>query len=613
MTDNRPTAVGVLRAQALPVVMVFLLPLIALGFTGHALGSLDERFVRGVSEQVMRDQSAPVAQREAFVAFLRRNPPSQACESSDPELAEYRRRLDGVCGDLRQFLVVRRASRWALVAGALSIAFGGAMALLAATVPSAQFTAFVVGWRAMQLVAALETLAQGALAVWLSYWLTAFFANLYVPKLILVVAFIAAAMAWHVVKAIFITPAPPPRVEAVRVEASRAEALFARIRDLCARVGTEAPTNLLVGIDDNFFVTETPLDTTDGPVEGRTLFVSLSLLRVLDRDEADAVLAHEMGHFVGGDTAFTRKMGPRLAASQRYLVALYQNALPVFWFMRAFFTAFDLALVRTERDREFAADALAARTVSGGALARALVKVAAYASYRTRVENKLFAAETTHATLSIPARIAEGFAGYVNGDDFRADMAQAATPHPFDTHPRLEARMEAVHARIPDAEWGATALAPVVDSWLAAVTDAEGIEARMWADYERRFATVHEFSLALRYLPSTPEEEALVVKHFPERVFSTQAGDFVVTFRDLRAPDWSDPLALADMKDLAVNERMFKKYLDVTTADGAKRSILLSQLAHDEAAFLDTLSQYVGRRREAERAAADRPDPAAPA
>ncbi len=534
-----PTPLSVLRAQLQPVAMVFLLPLLSLGFTHHAIGSFDDSFVRRATLQMERDATVTPEQRAEFTAFVTRNPPSGACVSTDPALARYRENLSGWCSDTWQFLDARRASHWALVLGLFATLAGAGLALLAHFNARAQYASFVIGWRAMQVFAAIETMIQGVLAVWLSFWVTAFFFHIYIVKIILVVAVFALYVSWHAIRSIFLKPPPPPPVEALRVEEERASGLFARIRQLCARVGTEAPSNLLVGIDDNFFVTECPLDLVEGRAEGRSLYVSLALLRVLDREETDAVLAHEMGHFVGGDTAFTLRMAPRRAASVRYLVALADSALPVFYFMNAYFAAFNLALLRAERDREFAADALSARIVSGAALGRALVKIAAYSSYRTRVEAKLFDNDRTHESLSIASRIADGFATYAAGEDCSLDLRVAATPHPFDTHPALDARLDAVGARVAGADLAAVLLAPAATTWRSEVADADTIEARLWTDYEARFHAVHERSLAFRYLPSTPEEEAVVVRYFPVRSFAYEHDTVEVDFKSVTAPAWA--------------------------------------------------------------------------
>jgi Zn-dependent protease with chaperone function len=607
MTPPKPlTALTVLRAQLLPIVMVFLLPLIALGFSHHALGTFDEQFVSANRFRVDLNGTLSPAQRDGLISFLARNPPSAACGSTDPELAGYLTQIDQVCVEIKPFLLARRAGAWALALGLFMTLFGAALALLAHASARAQYGAFVLGWRSMQVFAAVQTIVQGVLAVWLSYWLTAFFLHVYVVKLILVVALFAAYAAWHVLKAIFVSPPAPSGVAAVRVAESDAAPLFARIRELCTRLGTEAPVNLLAGIDDNFFVTEAGLTTSDGRVEGRSLFVSLPLLRLLDREEADAVLAHEMGHFVGGDTAFTRRMGPRLAASVRYLAALRETGIPVYYFMQAYFSAFDLALLRTEREREYAADAIAARTVSGHALARALLKIAAYARYRTVVEHTLFDADKKHDQLSIAARIAEGFRAFVTGDGFARVMQHAATPHPFDTHPPMLARIERVGARVPESQYADIITAAPKEGWLDAITGVEAIEARLWGEYEADFAQVHEMTLACRYAPATPEEEALVVRHFPAVRFGYGDAEIALDFRGLRAPDWDDAVPFGEVATLAVNERMFKRYLDVSTTTGTTRSVLLSKVTGGEQPFLDAVAHYVGRHRAAEAAAVQR-------
>ncbi|MEZ4405574.1 MAG: M48 family metallopeptidase [Polyangiales bacterium] len=583
-----------LRAQLLPIALVFVLPLLTLGFIGHVLNRYDADFIAGAVAHFERAPDLSPDQRALAADFVRAHPPSEVCVSGDPELARYRAQVSNFCEATWQFTLARSVARWTLALGVFATLLGAGLALLARYRPSAQYASFVFGWRAMQVFAAVETVAQGAMLVWLSFWLTAYFFHFYAVKIIAVAAVLALSAAVVVIKAIFVAPLPPPTFDAVRVPEERAAGLFARVRELCARVGTEAPTNLLAGVDDNFFVTESPLPIVDGVVEGRTLYVSLALLRVLDREETDAVLAHEMGHFVGGDTAFTLRMAPKLAASTRYLIALRESLAPVFYVMSAYFAVFDLALRHTEREREFAADALAARVVSGEALTRALVKTAAYANYRTRVEAKLFEHDRAHDALGIAARVAEGFAEYAAGEDFAKDMQGTATPHPFDSHPPLAARMEAVGAPIAEGELSAVALTAPTETWLGEIADAESIEARLWSDYEARFQTAHERSLAFRYLPSTAEEEAVVERHFPVRTFAYEYDTVTLDHRTLTTPAWGS-LSLDDVRGMQLNERMFKKYLDLQTVDGRQHSLVTKGFGSDLQPFLDALALYVGR------------------
>ena len=128
-------------------------------------------------------------------------------------------------------------------------------------------------------------------------------------------------------------------------------ALWARVDGLCRRLGTAPATHIVGGVDDNFFVTEHPVHLGPHVLTGRTLFVSLSLLKRLDRGEADAVLAHEMAHFSGGDTEYSKRTSPLLARFRTYLGALHEGGLswPVFNFMLLYWSLVQLALSASSR------------------------------------------------------------------------------------------------------------------------------------------------------------------------------------------------------------------------------------------------------------------------
>ena len=185
-------------------------------------------------------------------------------------------------------------------------------------------------------------------------------------------------------------------------------------------------------------------------------------------------------------------------------------------------------------------------------------------------------------------------------------MRGAATPHPFDTHPKLQARLDAVGLRVEASEYAALALRPAEGSWVGALPGADALEASLWAEYERRFADAHEFALAVRYLPETPEQEAHVLRFFPPREFVTKLGDVRVTFRDLTLPAVEAPIAMGEILSMTVEERMYKRYLDVRLRDRTLHSLQLSSLGGEEQDFLAVLGDYEARHREAHRRKAER-------
>ena len=236
---------------------------------------------------------------------------------------------------------------------------------------------------------------------------------------------------------------------------------------ICDQVGTQPPDRVIAGIDNNFFVTEHAV-TLDGQVhEGRTLFVSLSLLKTLQGSQADAVMAHEMAHFSGNDTMYSKKISPLLARYETYLPALHAGgiSLPVFYFMRCFRSLFQISLGKLSREREFRADKIASETASPPDIANALLKIAAYGEYRGKVEHDLFDTEKALETLNISQRVSHGFKEFACSFVKGGKVNEAKTAHPFDSHPPFEERVAAVQVKLsnedmlnvlqaePDARW----------------------------------------------------------------------------------------------------------------------------------------------------------------
>ncbi len=599
-----PTTAGLVRAVVLPAVLLFVVPLFAYWFSNDALNDWDAEILASIESSIANAADLDDAQRSDLLAFYRAVPASVACTDFGPDLAGYRESLGEGCSDLSQFGWARRVSLASIFLGLLAALVAGLCALAAFVSRPFQYGSFVVGWNLLRVLSALQVVAQGALVVWLSFWVTALWFNLYFPKLILLAGVAALFAVLAVVAAIFKRPPEGFEVDAEVLEPSDAPEFWAHVRALCERVQTTPPDHILVGIDDNFFVTESKVRVGDRELEGRTLFASLSLLRQLERSEADAVLAHEMAHLLGGDTGHSKKLAPMLARFGIYLDALASGGLtlPVFFFMRAYNTLFQLSLSRSSRQAELAADALAAKTTSPGDIARSLVKVGAYSNFRQRVESELFATEERQSHLAISQRVAAGFTNYAQSKRVQSDLQGAVTPHPFDTHPPLGARLAHVGASFTAEELQALLVLERTSSWVAAIPTADAIESRMWSAYEARFSEAHELSLAYRYEPSTDEERQHVEKYFPPRNFAGKKPGYEVQmdFAQLSAPHWEAPVTFAEVGSASTNERVFKKYLDLLLLSGdvanCKRAICLNDLA-DPDGFLKAFELYYGRRK----------------
>lgn len=585
---------GFLRSYVVPALFLFAIPLFAYWFSGHATRSYDRTAREAILESIRRDATLSEVERPQLLQVFESNPVSALCRTNGEAFGEG---FADLCSDFRQFDWMGWAALSSLALGAASVALALACAALSFASRPAQYASFLVGFHALRVTSSIQTLLQGGLAVALSFWMTAVWFEFYSVKLVLVIGALAAIAVFLAVAAIFQRVGGPLEVEGVLLRESEAPELWAHIRAMCQRLDTAPPQQIVAGIDDNFFVTEGEVLAGGHRLSGRTLYVSLSLVRTLERSEADAVLAHEMAHFSGGDTAHSKRLVPLLRRFGIYLDALRSGviSLPIYFFMLFYFALFQVSLGRTSRMREHRADAVAAGVTSPNDIARALVKVGAYSSYRGRVEQSLFAKDSQHEQLGIPARVAGEFLSYVESPRLASDLQEDKFPHPFDSHPSLRARIDAVGAQVAEADYPALLSQPVTDSWTSTIAAAQALEQRLWDDYERRFLAAHEHSLAYRYRPTTDEERAIVSRHFPPREISTKSGEVLrMDYAKIELPS-GVAVPFDDIRSAEVNERLFKKYLDIKRHSDDKCSLSLGELLMESDDFLKLFNLYYGR------------------
>ncbi|MDZ7865528.1 M48 family metallopeptidase [Acidovorax sp.] len=602
---NIPSALrlGLAKVFAYSLLSLFLIPLAAYLFTGYAQRDEDAQFVARISQRIDAEKGMPAAEKQARKDFYRANPPSRVCTNPAAEVQEYRAAVCEQYGELWQFNLVRKASLWTLLAGGVLLAAVLGLGALAFVDRKMQYTSFVTGWHLTTWASAAALVVQGALAVWLSFWLTAFFFQKYSPKLIIFVGIAVAIGVLMAIKSIFTRVQLNNRVDGEPVTEADAPVLWKRIRHMAERLKTEPPRHIVAGIDANFFVTEAPLAVGGKALTGRTLFVSIPLLRLLDQQEADAVLGHELAHLRGGDTRRSAMLGPKIAQYDHYRHAMRTGGLSavVSPLLDLYRMVFEIALARESREREFKADRIAAKLISPNAIAQSLVKIAAYAQYRSRIEHELFGQNRRHdAALGIASYVAQGLPPYAASPDFLSEMKSANVPHPFDSHPAMTERMRAVGVNLPESAYGAIVVRPPAATWVQHILTADAIEQRMWGEYEQAFAADHERSLAYRYEPATDEERALVLQYFPSVVFALKGSDTVTVSIDGISTSADSTTVYWDaVKALEFKESSFGNALLVTHPEknalglGARKSkIKLAGLKKEKDDFNATVGHY---------------------
>lgn len=352
---------------------------------------------------------------------------------------------------------------------------------------------------------------------------------------------------------------------------------------------------------------------------GRTLFASLSLLKTLSRSEADAVLAHELAHFSGEDTIYGRRISPLLGKYVHYLEALYQGiSRPIFHFMFFFWNLYQLSLNKLRRQREFRADRVGAELTSPRDIAHSLVKIAAYCQYRGKIQSDLFGKEENVQTMDVFNRIEQGFPAFMNSCLSGNELADSGTPHPFDSHPPLAARLQNIGLDLSSVQSTLKSENPVpavADSWYSAIEGAAAYEAEQWKAFEDHFHKAHQESLAWRFKPEGETEIQHVMKYFPTVEFKTKDGHLVtLDYAKLTAPDWDSPLLLATVTKCRLDDSfgMHKLVIDYQIEGQSQkpRKINLKDFSDKGTQLLQTFNRYYGRHLTAQKYLAEKNKPA---
>jgi Zn-dependent protease with chaperone function len=227
------------------------------------------------------------------------------------------------------------------------------------------------------------------------------------------------------------------------------------VSEIAHRIGASVPQSIAVGLNDNFFVTDATVVTLAGKQTGPTMYLSLLMCRVLDRDELASVIGHELAHFKGEDTQYNERFMPIYRGASSALEQLTADIgtnlrslvlLPAAFILGYFLQSFAVAEREIGRAREFEADHLAAKITDPILLAGALLKTHALNGLWDNI------VEFMNATLRngrVPANVGPlfediAFSSVLPDDATLRNLGSSHVPHPLDTHPPLEDRLRAI-------------------------------------------------------------------------------------------------------------------------------------------------------------------------
>jgi Zn-dependent protease with chaperone function len=591
---------GFVRSYVIPAFWVFLIPACSLGVFRHIQAGFDRDIAADVVGTIQRDRSMPAEERAAATAYVRQVPLSTRFASPDPQFAELSKAFPSRTHFAYfTFRWMIRLSLVCIISSIVVLVIAGLSVLCSLRSQLVQYYSLAVGWHLLRVFALGQVLFQGCMAAALSYWIPAYWFRGYSGRLVAGVGVAAIIAAWALVKAIFRTLDDRFELSGAIIKRTPGSLIWQDLDRICAKVGTRTPHRIIAGIDDAFFVTEHPVTVKGKVHEGRTLYVSLPLLKALNGTQADAVMGHEMAHFSGEDTLYSRRIGPLLARYDASLQALHTGviSIPVFYFMLCFRSLFEISLKRLSRQREFRADRIASEVASREDIVDALLRVSAYSHYRSTIENELFAARQTLDALKIPQRVEAGFKPFANAFVRDGRAAGATTSHPFDSHPSFKARAEAVQVQLSVAQMAGVVAADVDGRWYHHIENAAALERDQWAAYEERFRNVHEEALAYRYVPETDAERAIVLAYFPEVSIEGRFGRrVVITHEGVMYSKWLKRVRFSDITKVTHHQGTFASLRLVVRRERTDKVTLpLYLFSSHTKTVVETFAKYYGR------------------
>lgn len=351
------------------------------------------------------------------------------------------------------------------------------------------------------LLISVITLGQAVLAAAALYYAESYFFGVVHPWVIGVVAVVGGGVALTVLlNVISMFRTATTSVIGIAVQPVEAPHIHRVVMNIARELNTRPPKNIVLGFDPTFFATSAKVSIPflDRPLRGETLYLSLPLLRVFSKTEAHSIIGHELAHFSGADTIFSKKFAPAYRGLDEARSNLAgQDGKASIWSLPATITlnfvlsVFSRAERRINRSRELRADQVGARIGSPESLSSALIKFSILAQiWQLEFDNMVERIRKGRFSRNLSRNFTERARFDVDHDKVAGLAAlglESEVQHPTDTHPTTRVRIETLGMNpeeFVDHERFKLSLLP--DETIIAKSDSiDGIEERLTDAYQQ--------------------------------------------------------------------------------------------------------------------------------
>ncbi|XQW83463.1 M48 family metallopeptidase [Thalassotalea piscium] len=552
-----------MKTYILPMCWIFMIPIFSYWFFDYAIDTRNEQ-IKDVVNSVEVTASMTEVKKAQLIYFFTQVTPSEICDSDRVEYQPIKHSLGELCDDFDYYKIGTEISFYSIFISVSLIICTLALFLLSFKSQTIQYITFVLAWNISKLFCITQVLIQGGLLLADFYFGTILIWNTFYPQILFLIAMPVAIACVQMIIVLVKKIEIPNCIDGKLLTHNDAPKLYEELTNICKKFGTDLPNNIVLGVEDNFFVTENKLLLNEEKVlTGKTLYASIFHLKKLDKEEASAIFAHEMAHFSGDDTFFSKKTMPMLAKCDVCFAILNANfiTIPASYFLIFFRSIFEISFGKISRMREYRADAMAADYLSAKALANGLVKFVFYSEYRASIEEAVRLKNEQVESVNFLKTIDEGVHNFASAYSFDGDVLAHAIPHPFDTHPPIYKRIEAIGYTLNVEDIRKDVLTNEEDSWYHEINNASLIEAELMKSFESEFIAEHEENLVYQFLPSGVEETELVEKYFPPvSIHSKDEKDTLVfNCKTFSYSKWSREVAYDEVESYLIKKPLFRK------------------------------------------------------
>lgn len=520
MAQKRPS-MDIRRDLRMALLKSLLIPVLLLIFYLAAPGWLNEKVRSEIINAVNSDTDLSWSEKQADVEKFSKLDFEQVCLDCPPGYEKLHDRLEesGVSATFHRL-------RWGLILSGLlvailAVACGSIFGLNTKARESQDdlIRSYRRGWAIAIAAALAKVFLLIPLLAYGSFEFTVMLSNSYFPKLLIVIIVGGIYALWKSA-AVLLKKVPMEFQERLCREVTPEDApeLWEAVRDAARKLQTNPPDRILAGMQLNFFVTELAVVYDTGRAQGKTLYLSYPLLKQLSSDEVLAIVGHELGHFIGEDTRMTREFYPLRLKIHGTMVAMARSGWagwPSFQFLNFFGLCFGETERLASRHRELLADEKAALLTTPQIAAHALVKFQVCVEALKRgLGDALKSGAKNVLDIPLHTIVQEKLASDAG---FWGQLFEKKLPHPLDTHPSLQTRLEALHQTIDADQARAVALTESETAYAKWFSNRDGLFTNLAQQAEAALGKMRTRTQVAQADYQTPEGKELLNQHFPEK------------------------------------------------------------------------------------------------